>query len=120
MTAPRAIDRPEPCLRQIKLAKGGVWLAARIHRTCHCTPNGGDDGAPHDWRGSCDRYPQLEAEIDGKPASVGRVWTSGEAIDEAEYLYLMADRAHACRHRPDSPEANPRQPIDFDTLPPPF
>ena len=119
MTAPRAIDRPEPCLRQIKLAKGGVWLAARIHRTCHCTPNGGDDGAPHDWRGSCDRYPQLEAEIDGKPASVGRVWTSGEAIDEAEYLYLMADRAHACRHRPDSPEANPHQAIDFDTLQPP-
>ena len=116
----RAIASPEPCLRQIKLVRGGVWLPARIHRTCHCTLNGGDESAPHPWRDTCDRYPQLEAEINGRPASVDRVWTSGEEIDEAEYRYLMDDRAHARAHRPDSPEANPRQAVDFDTLEPPF
>ena len=115
----RAIASPEPCYRQIKLVQGGVWLAARIHRTCHCTPNGGDEGKPHPWRCTCDRYPHLAAEIDGKPASVGRIWTSGEGIDEAEYHYLIDDRAHARRHRPDSPEANPRQAVDFGTLVPP-
>ena len=116
----RRIDKPEPCLRQLKRVKDGVWLPARIHRTCHCTVNGGDESAPHDWRDTCDRYPHLEAEINGRPADVNRVWTSGEAIDEAEYRYLMDDREHARRHRPDSPEANPERPVDFDTLPPPF
>jgi len=116
----RVIDRPEPCLRQVKLKKGGVYVAARIHRTCHCTVNGGDENAPHDWCDTCDRYPRLEAEINGKPAGVDRVWTSGEEIEEAEYHYLMADREHARRHRPNSPQANPGQAVDFDTLAPPF
>ncbi len=115
----RVIDRPEPCLRQVKQVRGGVWLAARIHRTCHCTINGGDHNAAHAWCDTCDRYPPLEAEIDGKPADVDRVWTSGKDIDEAEYRFLIDDRAHARQHRPDSPEANPRQPVDFMTLAPP-
>ncbi len=114
----RAIDRPEPCLRQLKQSRGGVWVAARIHRTCHCTING-DHNAAHDWLDTCDRYPPLEAEINGRPADVDRVWTSGEEIAEDEYHYLMADREHARRHRPDSPEADPGKPIDFDTLVPP-
>lgn len=112
--------KPEPCFRQIKRVKGAVWLAARIHRTCHCTVNGGDESAPHPWRDTCDRYPHLAAEIDGKPAPLDRVYAWGEEIDEAEYDYLIADRAHARRHRPESPEANPGRPVDFDTLPPPF
>lgn len=116
----RAIAAPEPCLRQMRLVRGGAWVAARIHRTCHCTIGGGDLDKPHPWRGTCDRYPPLEAEIDGKPAGVDRVWTAGEDIDEAEYRFLIDDRAHARQHRPDSPEANPRQPIDFDTMAPPF
>ena len=115
----RAIASPEPCLRQVKEAKDAVWVAARIHRTCHCTVNGGDKSSPHPWRGTCDRYPHLAAEVNGRAANVDRVWTSGEDITEGEYLYLMADREHARRHRPDSPEANPRRAIDFDTLPPP-
>jgi len=115
----RVIDRPEPCLRQVKQVKGGVWVPARIHRTCHCTINGGDWNKPHPWRATCDRYPQLAAEINGRPSDVDRVWTSGEDIDEAEYLYRMALCKYARHHLPDSPEANPRKPVDFDTLPPP-
>ncbi len=115
----RAIASPEPCLRRMKRVRGGAWLAARIHRTCHCTPNGGDESAPHAWRDTCDRYPHLDAEIDGRPADVDRVWTSGEDIDKAEYAYLIADREHARLYRPESPEANPHRAVDFSTLPPP-
>ncbi len=115
----RAIATPEPCLRRMKRRSGGAWVAAKIHRTCHCTINGGDESASHAWRMTCDRYPQLEAEIDGRPADVERVWTSGEDIDEAEYRYLLDDRAHARLYRPESPEANPFKRIDFDTLPAP-
>ncbi len=113
------IASPQPCYRQVKETKGGVWVGARIHRTCHCTVNGGDESAAHPWRGTCDRYPHLEAEINGRPANVDRVWTSGQEIDETEYLFLIDDRKHAVRYRPASPEANPRKPVDFNTLPPP-
>lgn len=113
------IDTPEPCYRQVKKAKGGVWVGARIHRTCHCTPNGGDESAPHPWRVTCDRYPRLAAEINGKFAGVDRVWMSGETIDEAEYDYLIADRIWHRHNLPDSPEANPDRAIDFNTLAPP-
>ena len=115
----RQIARPEPCLRKVRRVRGGAWLAARIHRTCHCTPNGGDESAPHPWRMTCDRYPHLEAEIDGETADVMRVWTAREEITEGEYRYLMDDREHARLYRPDSPEANPHKPIDWNTLPPP-
>ena len=115
-----APDFAEPCLRRMKRVSGGAWVAARIHRTCHCTINSyPEDCSPHPWRITCDRYPQLEAEIDGRPADVDRVWTSGEDIDEAEYRYLLADLDHARLYRPDSPEANPFKPTDFNTLPPP-
>ena len=119
-----AIASPEPCLRQILLAKyepakGRVYVVARIHRPCHCTVNGGDENASHPWCDTCDRYPQLVAEIDGSPAGVDLVWSSGEEIDEHEYLYRRAVAVWARQHAPDSPEANPRQPINFNTLPPP-
>ena len=115
----RAIGTPQPCYRQVKEVKDGVFVPARIHRTCHCTINGGDESMAHPWRDTCDRYPHLEAEINGRPTGVDWIWTSGEEIDEAEYLYRMAVFEHDRRHRPDSPEANPRKPIDFNTLPPP-
>ena len=114
------IDIPKPCFRQVKEVKDGVFVPARIHRTCHCTINGGDESAAHPWRDSCDRYPHLLAEINGRPTGVDWIWNSGEEIDEAEYHYRMAVFEHDRRHRPDSPEANPSQPIDLLTLTPPF
>ncbi len=117
---PRRIDAPVPGYFVLRLVSGGAQVAGRIHRTCCCTVNGGDAQDAHPWDGTCDRYPRMEAEINGRPAEVDRVWTSGQDIDEAEYNYLIADREHARRHRPDSPEANPHQAIDFNVLQPPF
>ena len=114
-----APDFAEPCFRRVKEAKDAVWVGARIHRTCHCTPNGGDKSAPHAWRDTCDRYPHLAAERNGKPVPVEWVWTSGEPITEAYYRFLIDDLEHARLYRPDSPEANPKKAIDWNTLPPP-
>ncbi len=120
MFSPRNIEDPQICFRQIKVTKGGVWVPARIHRTCRCTPNGGDESAPHEWRDSCDRYPHLQGEVEGQPAGVNYIWTTGQSIEEHEYRYLMADHVHARNHRPDSPQANPDRTVDFNTLAPPL
>lgn len=43
-----------------------------------------------------------------------------ERIDDREYRFLVAHRAHAAEFRPESPEAQPRKPVDFHTLKPRF
>ena len=115
-----APDFAEPCLRKVLRVSGGRrWVAARIHRTCHCTIHGGDDSTPHPWRESCDRYPHLVAEIDGEPASIERVWTARREIKQHEFDYLTAVSRHIEEHEPDAYDADPYKPIDWNTLPPP-
>ncbi len=109
----RAIASPEPGFFRMKLTRGGIFVAAIIWRPCRIESN------PETFQ-AVDRWPHLEAEIDGKPADVDRVWTSGRRIPIAEYQFLKADRAWAREWAPQSPEANPRVAIDFDTLTPPF
>lgn len=120
VTAPRAIANPQPGFFQLRLVKLGPFVPARIARTCVCTVNGGDAQAEHDWRPTCDRFPPLEATINGEPADLYRVWLGGRAITKAEFDFLTADTAHARQFRPDSPRANPRTPIDLNRLPPLF
>lgn len=113
MTAPRQVDRPEPGLWALRLAKGGVEVAARIF-IAHTTrdPISGD---------FIDRSPHLAAEINGKPADPYEVWTRrGRPIDDAEFRYLIDDREHARNHRPNDPEANPRKPVSLANIPLPF
>lgn len=40
-------------------------------------------------------------------------WVAGQRISEAEYLFLLADAAHAMEFRPTAPRANPRKAIDL-------
>jgi len=84
-----------------------------------CTVNGGDQNEPHPWRGSCDRYPHLVAEIDGKPASIERVWTAREKIEQHEFDYLTDVSRHINEHEPEAYDADPYQAVDFNTAPPP-
>ncbi len=109
----RAIGIPEPGFFQMRQVKGGVFVSAVIYRPC---PLEIHNDAPWQW---IDRWPHLKAEIDGQSADVGRVWTSGRRIPIAEYLFLKDDRAWARQYAPHLPEANPRQPVDFNTLAPP-
>ena len=43
-----------------------------------------------------------------------------EPIKEHEYRFMVADAAHARNWRPNDPQADPKKPIDFNTLPPRF
>lgn len=66
----RAIDKPEPGFFRLRRVKGGPFVAGRITRM----------------------FGQLYAEVNGAPASVEDVWTSGEQIDVSTWAVLDASR----------------------------
>lgn len=101
------------------MIKGGIGVAARIWRPCQCTVNGPD---VHDWLDSCDRYPHLVAEVNGREKlgekAIWWVWHSGRAIDRRMFRYLLAD-AEWCRQKaPDEPRAKPWRAIDINRTAP--
>jgi len=114
MTAPRLTAHPRPGYFQMRLVKGGPFVAARIHRPCQCTVNG---PAEHDWKNTCDRHRPLCATIDGKPADIWRVWTYGKEIDRADYEYLAGVADWSRTYAPEMPEANPRMRVDLNAIP---
>jgi hypothetical protein len=116
---PRFTLYPEPGYWAISLTKGGVEVAARIYWTS-CPDCGSviDDSFPPNIS---ERSPTLAAEINGAPVAIEEVWhRRGRDIDEAEYRFLIADRAWARQHAPNRPEANPTTRVDPLTAPLPF
>lgn len=109
----RAIASPEPGFFRLKLTSGGPWVPAILYRPC-----------PIEWHPetfqAVDRHYHLVAEIDGKLVDVHRVWTSGERITLAEYLFLTADHGWARQYAPHLPEATPERPVDINELAPIF
>ena len=63
---PRRIDAPEPCFLRMRLVKNGPYAGARIFL----------------------RLGVLAAEINGEPADVDRVWTSGERVAASVWAEL--------------------------------
>jgi hypothetical protein len=108
----RRIESPEPGFFKMRLARGGPWVPAIIYQPCPI------EFHPETFQ-AVDRVYHLKAEIDGRPVDLSRIWGYGRRIPIAEYLFLRATSAWARDYAPQSPEANPRQPIDFDTLAPP-
>jgi len=117
----RTMNAPEIGFYRLRLTKGAVDVAARIHRTCACTVHGGEANAEHAWRDGCDRFPPLRGEIDGQPCDPNRIWESKfERIPEAEFLFLRDDAKWCRDHAPETPQANPEKPIDLLTVESPF
>jgi len=114
------LANPVPGHFKIRLRRGGPYVAARISRECHCTVNGGNENAAHEWRSTCDRYPPMFAEADGRYTDVERVWVYGTPIPEAEYRYLMANADWARAYAPHLPAARPNETIDLNKTPPIF
>jgi DNA polymerase I len=109
--AARVMHKPEPGMWALRLAKGGVEVAARIFWIDH------EPGLPENLLDQ----PFLDAEINGERVHPDRVWHSKiRAIDRAEYDFLVADRKWAKEHAPHDPAANPYQPVDPMTVKPPF
>lgn len=120
--ATRIVSDPQIGFYRARLVKNGPWVPARIWRECHCTVNGGDDNAAHDWRDTCDRYPPLVAEVDGQLRNVVIVWPSliGNAISKADFDFMTADAEWCRQNAPSEPIANPRQSVDLKTQAPIF
>lgn len=108
---PRRIDDPQPGYWAMRVAKGGVEVGARIYWCDH------EPGEP----GNKLERPFLDAEINGVRVPPSRVWEHrGRAVNEAEYRFLVADRAWARQYKPSSPEANPEKAVDLLQAPLPF
>lgn len=113
----RPIHQPRPGFFAMRLVKGGAEVGAAIWRGCRCSVNGPEH---HHWRETCDRYPPLQAVINGQEAPVQRVWESGREIDEAEYEYLTRDAEWARQWAPEDPRAKPDQAADLRKMEPAF
>ena len=92
----RTINCPEVGFFKVRLVARGPWVPASITRPCHCTVNGGDDGAEHAWAEDCDRHPPLVGEIGGLLVDdvCEQIWhANSRAIDELEYAALVFERS---------------------------
>jgi len=103
---------------RMKRTKGGVWTPVLIYRLCCCTIGGDVD---HMWSERCDRFPPLQAVIDGiEDADPLQIWTWLHPIAQAEYDLLMSSHAWARENAPELPEANTRKAVDLNALKPLF
>lgn len=111
-------DQPQPGYYTRTLVPGGPRVPARIWRPCHCTVNGGDDNRQHDWSETCDRFPPLACDVDGRAVDPAEAWTwlAKNPISRREYEFMAADAEWCRRHAPGDPKANPRQRVDWNTL----
>lgn len=114
----RQVGRPEPGFFKLRLVKGGPLVGARITLGPTIDPETGEP---------LDRSPFFAGEINGKPDpdprpepsdAVWRIWERGERIGEAEYRFLIEDRAWVAQHEPYRPEATPEKRVDLATLNP--
>lgn len=102
------VDQPQPGYFRRRLAKGAPWVGCIIYYPCpfHVEPDGNV---------TVERSRPLLCMVNGEHVDPFEVWTwvAGQRISEAEYLFLIADAAHAMEFRPTAPRANPRKPIDL-------
>jgi hypothetical protein len=106
-------DVPGVGYYKVRQVRGGPWIAARIWLD-------DDRYEPGNPENRLDRSPILRAEIGGEEVEVERIGVYAETIDVAEYQFLLASARHADKHRPESPEANPKQGVDLGAMKPIF
>jgi hypothetical protein len=107
-------DQPVAGYYKRRLVKNGPWIPVRIWFSAPTDP--------HQPGETLDRSPRWQAELDGREIGIWDVWPacSGHPIDEAEFRYMIATAAHARKHEPHMPEADPDRSIDLNRLPPLF
>jgi DNA polymerase-1 len=90
-------DHPQSGYYRSRLVRGGPYVNARIWRKP--LPDGTD---------------AVFCEVGGKPADPFSRWPSlaPRPIAKKEFNYMTADSEHARKHRPTSPQANPKEPIN--------
>ena len=123
MTAAIPIWPPLPGFYAMRLVRGGPRVAVRIWFGSPVIDGEEQDRAPG-WRCEIDgRTDHLEKDDTGYrcrvPLGVERAWPfcAKDPVTEAEYAYLVAHAEWAREHAPEHPKANPRESVDFNTLP---
>ena len=107
------VNDPLDGFYRTKLVKGGPWVPVRIWT---------EDGDRCEETGELLSDQIIRCRVGGQDSDPFAVWTycAGSPITEAEYDFMLAN-AEWCRdHAPEEPEANPRQAVDIDDLPPIF
>lgn len=103
-------DQPHAGFFQRRLVKGGPFVPARIwlHQDI------GDDGELLDDE-------VLRCEINGEPADADEAWSylCSAPISEAQFNYMTARGQWASFYAPTEAAANPRRPIDWNSMQPP-
>ena len=97
----RTLQNMDPGFYKLSLAKGAPDVGALIYTPCPIEMN------PEFWN-HLDRPQHLCAMINGQDVDIWRVGERAAVrISQAEYDWLIADRAWAAEHDPGSPEAQP-------------
>jgi hypothetical protein len=122
--ASRILIRPEPGFYLMRLRGGAPLVSALIYQLCPMVvPQPGVLGGPHpdEWCRPLDRSRRLQAQIDGKDASLDAVWTarSLRPVSAAEYRFRLGPLRHWAR-RTGMPEARSRRRVQLAELTPLF
>jgi hypothetical protein len=105
-------DVPEAGFYKMRLRRGGVPVGVRIFYGQTKDPATGEPIERWAW----------QAEINGEPVEVARVWPTcaPQPVAKAEYHYLTGLQDWGRRHDPDGPQANPMRRVDLLRAPLPF
>ena len=109
---PVITDEPQAGWYKRVLVKGGVMVPARIWVYQNVDRETGELVEDE----------LLQCEVNGQYADAQDQWSwlASNPISRAEFNYLMASIDHAVRHEPDDAFADPRRPVDLNSLPLPF
>lgn len=109
---PVITDEPQAGWYKRVLVKGGVMVPARIWVYQNVDRETGELVEDE----------LLQCEVNGQYADAQDQWSwlASNPISRAEFNYLMARIEHAVRHEPDDAFADPRRPVDLNSLPLPF
>lgn len=103
-------DDPQCGWFECRLVKGGPFVPARIWLY-----------SPTDENGDLVGDEVLQCEIAGQYRDPTEAWSwlCGRPISEARFNFMTADAEWARTYAPHEPKANPRQPVDWLTVPTP-
>ena len=108
----RAMDRPECGYWLTRMVRNGPYVCAAILRLQ-------TRSEPDNPSNLMDRSPFMCAFLNGDPVDISTVWLRrGTPITGTEYAHRLRVSRRALQHAPDSPEANPKTPVDLKTMPP--
>jgi hypothetical protein len=109
------MERPQCGWFLLRLTRGAVEVAASIQyeRTEH---------EPDCPENRMDRPSVLTGRINGEVCDWREIWHSRtKEITEADYKFLLAERAWALKYAPNDPAAaDPHKPLDLRSAPMPF